>query len=997
MAQESQLTQSSNASKIRFSITGKAAHDRIAPLLPRTWIDCSPYRHAKKISCSDGDIEIGDGTFTAQPDFIWENAPRHETKGWRDRVRCYSHLPNGSLLDDKWALARLFHPSHIKDLPLHQGKNEKVNYCEKNLAALESHCFRGPLGFLKFAEHVGITFPSKAGSCIELNTKNNASGDNLPSLLPDLLHRRKDVIMQKIIPTSPQNLWVIKDSNANGVGGIWVVDESNAHELLLPTASALIEEHRYVAQRYVWPPILYGGRKCHVRVYALLTAEGKAFVHKRAFLHVANEEFCMHSSDIDSKQDEVNQSHHSNFDPSVHITNCCTNSYNEEKFTGEICANLTSKQSVRVAMDDCANDSNTNDVPLGDFFPSICASVATLAQAMSPFIQGGEVNGGFEYMGLDFILSYKQQENGEHQQPVAYLLEVNAPPSQDTANGLAHAETLHDDVLRDLVEMWVIPKVEGCREHRVENGWQCVFYPCQEVAKSLNVVPSKASILNKVRWAIFERKACRADQRIMNNSTSQAQLSDVTAEDISSFARSRYPYFTKDNKNKIEGECKSTTIYFENAGGAQVPFSVIKSMIDSLSHRHRSLIGTQLKFDARKVLMKFLGATEENYVMFLGLNATSMFQLLSWKYCSSDFLSEGDEIVLAEENHLANVNPWLELVKKKKMTVRWWSCAKKECDVGFDYSISSDLLQVVTARTKIISISHSSNILGSVIDVKRLSTEVKEKNPKVHIIVDGVASVPHYQTQLSHSEVDWYVISGHKMFGPHLGGMCGTKLSINDITSHEYENDDAFHRQWEAGTQNYEGCAGVKGLGHYFSSLASFSRREVSDMPNFRHDAMIKGASHHEINAGEDPNQQRLPNVPSHIPSDAEIKEAYRRIRKVEDTLSAFLFRKLKANTKVRIIKHISSRDKWAQKGVFLPIISFVHKTLSSEKIVKWCFEHGIIVRNSTFLSTDRFMSHFGEKRSDGLDTIVRISLSHYNNMREAQTLIQVLDAMEGW
>ena len=96
-----------------------------------------------------------------QPDFIWENAPRHETKGWRDGVRCYSHLPNGSLLDDKWALSRLFQPSHVKELLEHE-PNGRTDQWGKDFAALESHCFRGPLGFRKLAELAGISIQSKA-------------------------------------------------------------------------------------------------------------------------------------------------------------------------------------------------------------------------------------------------------------------------------------------------------------------------------------------------------------------------------------------------------------------------------------------------------------------------------------------------------------------------------------------------------------------------------------------------------------------------------------------------------------------------------------------------------------------------------------------------------------------------------------------------------------------------------------------------------------------
>ena len=121
--------------------------------------------------------------------------------------------------------------------------------------------------------------------------------------------------------------------------------------------------------------------------------------------------------------------------------------------------------------------------------------------------------------------------------------------------------------------------------------------------------------------------------------------------------------------------------------------------------------------------MKILGASDDNYVMILGPNATSLFQLLAWKYSSSDFLSGGDEIVIAEENHLANVDPWLKLAEMRQMKVKWWSCAKKKSELDSGNGIlSTDLLQ--------LGISHSSNILGMVINIKRICTEVKRKYPK---------------------------------------------------------------------------------------------------------------------------------------------------------------------------------------------------------------------------------------------------------------------------
>ena len=125
--------------------------------------------------------------------------------------------------------------------------------------------------------------------------------------------------------------------------------------------------------------------------------------------------------------------------------------------------------------------------------------VELLAERSFPFLKGGEMNGGFEYLGMDFILS----EGGK-----AYLLEVNAPPSQDTATGLSHAENLHNAVLSDLISLWVMPRVTGAPSQT--GGWNCV-YLWEEVSKA-GILPSKAVILNKIRWAIFERKAIKQDE-----------------------------------------------------------------------------------------------------------------------------------------------------------------------------------------------------------------------------------------------------------------------------------------------------------------------------------------------------------------------------------------------------------------------------------------------------------------------------------------------------
>ena len=117
------------------------------------------------------------------------------------------------------------------------------------------------------------------------------------------------------------------------------------------------------------------------------------------------------------------------------------------------------------------------------------------------------------------------------------------------------------------------------------------------------------------------------------------------------------------------------------------------------------------------------------------------------------------------------------------------------------------------------------------------------------------------------------------------------------------------------------------GLPSFFTSSIPSAQPSILRQPSETPSLLPSGSPSHE-----DLGQPTA--HPSSTPS--EINEANRRIRKVEDTLSAFLLRKLKANTKARIIKHISSRDKWAQK-VFFTYHQLCSQTLSSEKIVKWC------------------------------------------------------------
>jgi|Transcript_3069 hypothetical protein len=131
--------------------------------------------------------------------------------------------------------------------------------------------------------------------------------------------------------------------------------------------------------------------------------------------------------------------------------------------------------------------------------------------------------------------------------PVAYLLEVNAPPSQDTSTGLPHAEALHDAVLSDLIRLWILPRVEKKHVER-PGGWQCVYDARKTLAgdSSSSALPSKAALLNKMKWALAERKHLKLEQqqRQQNQLRSEQGKYDSLSV-ITRQIRNYFPYYNQ--------------------------------------------------------------------------------------------------------------------------------------------------------------------------------------------------------------------------------------------------------------------------------------------------------------------------------------------------------------------------------------------------------------------------------------------------------------------
>lgn len=899
-----------------FCVTGSAAHGRFQPLLPGHWIDTSPYAKTGTATTTT--------TTTAVPDFLWENAPRHETRQYRDAVTCYSHLPNGTdILDSKWVLARLLgqpqQQQQQREYTIMMEEEEPADMTDPALATLEAHCFRGRDGFVDFCHMVGLydADDAREGKITRADIPDLADDD----IDPDHRHPKTTYTYQ--CGPAP-SWWVIKDASSNGAGGIWVVGPRNAHAFGASdgSQSPLLDKHKYVAQKYAWPCVLYQGRKTHIRVYGLFTANGRAWVHRRCFLHVANDLFGGHA-DADNQHDDTSTPPQQAFVDSVHITNCCANSHNAEKFAGEICATLFGPNNDDGAVN-CQHPSKNSDddIDLSRFWPSIQASVAELAHKAFPFLQGGTSNNGLEYLGLDFILSYNAQG-----QPLAYLLEVNAPPSQDTATGLPHAEDLHNDVLRDLLTLWVIPKVSTATTSR-PGGWRCVYQHADYPFGDSKAVPSKAAVLNRMRWALFESKANKRQEQT-RKARLQQRPNSSSLMSPSLTARRYFDYFARgsgDNDN-------TPLVFWENAGGTQVPRQVIAHMTASLQHRHRNVVGAELKESARQAMAKLLGANgEDDYEICFGANATALLAKTAALYASH--LTATDEIVLSMENHRAHVEPWMALAEHTGTRLVWWDPALP-------------LEDILTADTRLVALTHASNVVGRVRDMAGLVSIVRKRAPRAHVVVDGVAAAPHVYAAVQDTGVDYYVVSCHKLFGPHLGVLCGKRATLQQFSNGEKRFTDLY----EAGTMNYDACAGVQGMLEYFQALDGSGREEDSS---------------DEMNG---------------------VEKAYSTIGMYEDELTRVLMESLRRCPKV----HMLATHGKALKD--LPVVSFVHDTIPCPDLVDLCAKQGFIYRHDTFLSSSMFL----EQHPRFAQGFVRFSLVHYNTLDEVQKVISYLESLPGW
>lgn len=281
-------------------------------------------------------------------------------------------------------------------------------------------------------------------------------------------------------------------------------------------------------------------------------------------------------------------------------------------------------------------------------------------------------------------------------------------------------------------------------------------------------------------------------------------------------------------KTQVRGK---PLIYLDNAATTQKPFTVIeriqKYYLEENSNVHRGVhylseLATKEFEGARETVKNFINAESVEEIIFTR-GTTESINLVANSF-GKTFLNEGDEIIISEMEHHSNIVPWQILCEEKNAKLKV---------IPFDDNgelIIDELENLITEKTKLISIVHISNSLGTINPIKKI-IEIAHSYA-ILVLVDGAQSIMHNKIDVQDLGCDFFVFSGHKIYGPTgIGVLYGKKELLEQMLPYQGGGDmiksvtfektiyNDLPYKFEAGTPNIEGAIGLKAAIEYLSKI----------------------------------------------------------------------------------------------------------------------------------------------------------------------------------
>jgi cysteine desulfurase family protein (TIGR01976 family) len=380
-------------------------------------------------------------------------------------------------------------------------------------------------------------------------------------------------------------------------------------------------------------------------------------------------------------------------------------------------------------------------------------------------------------------------------------------------------------------------------------------------------------------------------------------------------------------------------VFFDNAGGSQVLRQVADRVRDymlttsvqlgaSYNVSERALARVT---EARARIATLLGAGRPEEIV-LGPSTTQLMRNLCAAMASQ--FQEGDEIILTDFDHESNIGPWQPL-RERGVVVKTWSLDPATCEIDLD-----ELDRLLSPRTKLVCVTHTSNILGTINPIAEIARRVHAAGAR--LCVDAVAYAPHRAVDVQALGADYYVFSFYKVYGPHFAVMWGRYEHLLELDGlyHWFYGRDKIPTKLEPGNMNYELAWGCCGIVDYLEDLGGGAGRPG-------------------------------------------IERAFAAIAAHEEALSARLLSWLDSRNDLRVVgRREASRD------ARVPTIAFKAQGRDSEAIVRAVDRHRIGIRFGDFHSR-RLVERLGLSDGNG---VVRVSMVHYNTVAEVDRLVGALD-----
>jgi cysteine desulfurase family protein (TIGR01976 family) len=390
---------------------------------------------------------------------------------------------------------------------------------------------------------------------------------------------------------------------------------------------------------------------------------------------------------------------------------------------------------------------------------------------------------------------------------------------------------------------------------------------------------------------------------------------------------------------------KKGNVFFDNAGGSQVLSRVADRIHDYLLN-HSVQLGASYRASqdasekvlaARRSVAELVNAAHDEEIVMGGSSTGLMFLLVQ---AILPGIKAGDEIIVTNTDHEANVGAWLRL-QQAGAVIKIWQLDHAT------FSLPLDQLEgMLSPRTKWVAMTHASNVLGTVNPVAQVAAMVHAVGGR--LCVDGVAYAPHRLVDVQATGADVYVFSFYKVFGPHYAVLWGKKEFLLGLPSlnHYFIGAGELPYKLQPGNVNFELSYGCIGISDYLIAIG----KEL-------------GAS------GSDRACMQL---------------AFKQFAQHEDHLCGILLTFLRAQHGVRIIGLAQ-----VEGGQRMPTVSFVVAGKQSEEIVRFVDQHHIGIRFGDFYAK-RLIETLGLQQHGG---VIRVSIAHYNTVEEMALLIETIGA----